>query len=136
MDDSGVVFATQESKHSNRPFLTISPFAETAGITVNENYPDKDYKNLAEHILSISAYDNPILICWHHGKILDLAEALGVNPAQLPASANWPKEWPEEVFGWVLQISYDESGNVNPNETLCFNEKLMFDDQLSPGIES
>lgn len=53
-------------------------------------------------------------ICWHHGTILDLANALlssgGVKPANLPAASAWPGKWPCEVFGWLLQIVYDAAG--------------------------
>ena len=69
-----------------------------------------------------------ILVCWHHGKILQFAKALGVKHHKLPSTSNWPTKWPKSVFGWLLQICYDSSGDVITDHTMCINEKLMYDD--------
>jgi hypothetical protein len=43
--------------------------------------------------------DKVVLIAWHHGKIPDLAKALGVQDA--------PAKWNSKVFDRVWQITYD-----------------------------
>jgi len=49
-------------------------------------------------------YDNTgIIICWHHGKIPNLALALGVDEGDLPYPV---KGWPSDVFDQVWQIEY------------------------------
>ena len=104
--------------------------SKAIGVGIDHDHKDADYRKVADGILGNSKYDNSnILICWHHEEILNLAAALGVVPADLPASANWPKEkWPGGVYGWVLQICYDGDGKVIPSQTFCMSEKLMYDD--------
>lgn len=122
------LFASEDSGKSSRPKLTITPFSEKVNLPINDSYLDDQYEELAQE-LNNSTYNNQqILICWHHGKMLDLAAALGVNPKQLPASANWPHKWHGEVFGWLLQLSFDANGKIIPASTFCINQKLMFDD--------
>jgi hypothetical protein len=124
------LFATADSHESCRPRLTIEPLAGALGLSINSNYADKSYGDLAKEILDHSKYNNSIiLICWHHGEILNLAEALGVSPQTLPASSSWPvPPWPEDVYGWLLQISYAENGTIIPAQTFCINEQLMYND--------
>jgi hypothetical protein len=49
-----------------------------------------------------------ILICWHHGKIMDFASALlavnGQPTPNLPSASTWPGSYLCSVFGWLLQI--------------------------------
>ncbi len=50
-----------------------------------------------------------ILICWHHGKAPQLAEALGVPKSQLTP---WDP-WQPTVFDLVFQITWNTSGQAN-----------------------
>ena len=124
------LFAAANSNASQRPVLTITPLSAATGLKINTPYADKEYGKLATEILSGSTYDGSnILICWHHGQILQLASALGAKAKDLPKSSNWPgRKWPPQVFGWVLQLCYDGNGNIIPAQTVCINQKLMFDD--------
>jgi hypothetical protein len=45
-----------------------------------------------------------VLIAWHHGKIPELAQALGVKDA--------PDKWNSKVFDRVWEITYDEKGVI------------------------
>ncbi|HYI96997.1 MAG TPA: hypothetical protein VEX68_25870 [Bryobacteraceae bacterium] len=128
------LFAAADSSNSHRPRLTIEPLAAAIGLAINDKHADKDYQKVADDILQNAKYDQQnILICWHHGEILDLATALGAT--NLPSSSNWPPSWPGHVFGWVLQLCYDDNGAIIPDQTICFNQQLMFDDyaQDPPG---
>ncbi len=122
------LFAAADSPESKRPRLTIQPLSTAIGLVINDKHKDKDYQTVANDILQNTKYDKKnILICWHHGEILQLAAALGAKG--LPPASNWPTPpWPGEVFGWLLQICYDNAGKIIPTQTICLNQKLMFDD--------
>jgi broad specificity phosphatase PhoE len=122
------LFAAANSSASQRPQLTIQPLAAALGLPINDKYEDKDYQKAADYILQNPKYDQKnLLICWHHGEVLDLAEALGATG--LPSASNWPaKPWPGKVFGWLLQLCYDDKGAIIPAQTICINQELMFGD--------
>ena len=121
------LFAAANSSESERPVQTITPFSKAINLPINAKHADKDYQKVADDILGNAKYDKSnILICWHHGEILLLATALGAT--NLPAASNWPTKWPNEVYGWVLQLCYDSNGKIITAQTLCLNEQLMFDD--------
>ena len=91
------LFAAQASKHSNRPVETITPLANTLQLAINDKHADDDYGKVADDILKNSKYAGKrVLICWHHGKIPELAAALGGIPAVQP--------WPGTVFDrvWIM----------------------------------
>lgn len=121
------LFASADSPNSQRPRLTIEPLAAAIGLAIDASYADGAYCDLGKEILGNASYDQQnILICWHHEEILALANALVPPGQKLPS--NWPGKWPGHVFGWVLQICYDDNGVILPDQTICFNQKLMFDD--------
>lgn len=128
------LFAAADSSESHRPVQTITPLSKAINVPINAKHADKDYQKVADDILGNAKYDQSnLLICWHHGEILDLATALGAT--NLPKISNWPTKWPSEVYGWVLQLCYDGSGNIIPSQTICLSQQLMFDDygQNPPG---
>ena len=110
------VFASHDSTSSARPLLTIAPTADEIGVVPNTDYADNDYQKLADDISSKQAkyQAKNILICWHHGHILDLATALGASWKLLPGSSNFPKAWNPVVFGWLLKLFYTADGAVGP----------------------
>lgn len=129
------LFAAKESPASNRPVLTITPLSKALNLPINSPYADKDFQPLAQELLNNAQYNGKnILVCWHHGEILKLAKALGAHDKVLPKTANWPKKWPGNVFGWCLQLVFDASGNLVTKSTKCFSQQLMYDDngQLPP----
>ena|ERR1700722_5490578 len=74
----------------------------------HSNYEDKDYPKLVSHIQADKDRKfgkSSILICWHHGEILNLAGALGASSKTLPSTSNWPLKWPKKVYGiyWYLE---------------------------------
>ncbi|HEY0321945.1 MAG TPA: hypothetical protein VGC66_13380 [Pyrinomonadaceae bacterium] len=123
------LFASEDSSASHRPLLTIEPLSKALGLKINDKHLDKDYQKVADNILQKPKYNNSdILICWHHGEILQLAQALGVDASKLPSTSNWPTSWPGDIYGWLLQLCYDANGNLNIAQVLCTNENLMYDD--------
>ncbi len=110
------LFASEDSDNSHRPKLTIKPLADAIQKSIDTEYADNHYADLVNHIKEHAKdrYANAnLLICWHHGEILDLATALGASPADLPPASEWPKKWPGEVFGWLLKIYYKEDGSLH-----------------------
>jgi hypothetical protein len=92
------LFATQASKHSNRPVETITPLASALGLAVDDKHADADYAKVAGDILTNSKYAGKVvLICWHHGNIPALATSLGIAS---------PPPWPGTVFDRVWQITW------------------------------
>jgi hypothetical protein len=129
------LFASAESEDSNRPFLTILPLAQAISKTIDSDFQDKHFSKLVEFIQQNpeKRFDNSnILICWHHGEILDLAGSLGADSNHLPPSSNWPLNWPGKVFGWLLKIYYKSDGTLHHEQTQATNEKLMPDDTVDP----
>jgi hypothetical protein len=123
------LFAAADSAKSHRPRLTITPLAQACNQPIKADISDDRYQQLADEILKDPSYDEAdIMICWHHGRILELAHALGVRPHKLTKHARWPHRWPNHVFGWNLQLRYDTGGQIIPDQTTCFNQRLMHGD--------
>jgi hypothetical protein len=115
------LFATEDSKGSHRPRLTIEPLAHSLGMTIDTQFKADECEQIAAE-LRTKRHGSAILICWHHGEIPKLVQALGADPAQvIPGST-----WPGEVFGWVIQLRYDKEGNLK--DATRINENLMPDD--------
>jgi hypothetical protein len=91
------LFATDPSKHSNRPIETITPLSQDLHLRINHDFSDLDFNPLAKEVLSGKYAGKVVLICWHHGEIPHLAQAFGVTDA--------PKKWDETVFDqiWMLE---------------------------------
>ena len=115
------IFATADSKGSHRPRLTVAPTAQALGLAIDSRFADKNFQALANEIRS-RPHGKAMLIAWHHGEIPQLLGALGADPNQV-----FPKaKWPEDVFGWVIQLRYDADGRLA--EAKRINEHLMADD--------
>jgi broad specificity phosphatase PhoE len=109
------LFASSDSSKSQRPRLTLTPLAERLNMRIEQPYANDDYEGLATTLLGSTDYTSSnIVICWHHGKILDLANLLlKKNPPR-----GWPTKWPKRVYGWLLWIAYD--ANEDPSGT-CYS---------------
>ncbi len=117
------LFATAQSAHSNRSYLTLQPLALQLNLKINNLFSDSD-KDIAAVVTYIQASaefnETNTLICWHHEKLLEIARGLGALPPTLPTN------WPDEVYGWLIQLSYDANGVLISSTTL--EEKLMYND--------
>lgn len=115
------LFAAADSKESHRPRLTIEPTSKALGLAIDRRFKSKQFQELADEIQT-RPHGKVILIAWHHGEIPALLRALGTDPNQVIPDAKWP----EDVFGWLIQLRYDSNGRLL--ETKRINEKLMPDD--------
>ena len=94
------ILATQISKNSKRPIETVTPLATALNLPLNDGFADNDAA--IQKMVNAVLNDYPgsvILICWHHGKIPDIAKALGVSK---------PPKWNGKVFDRVWQITYSK----------------------------
>ena len=99
------VFATAATKHSKRPIEIVKLLVDLLRLPFNKEYDDDDFKKVAKEIFHSKKYEGKtILICWHHGKIPELARALKVVDA--------PGKWKDPVFDRVWQITYDATGKA------------------------
>ena len=115
------IFAAADSKDSQRPRLTITPTSQVLGIAIDSRFKDKNFQALAAEIQS-KPHGKTILISWHHEEIPSLLVALGADANQVIPKAKWP----EDVFGWLIELRYDENGQLI--ETKRINENLLPDD--------
>jgi hypothetical protein len=137
------VFAAADNyQTSYRPRLTVSLFADAQADPrpLSPCIADKNYADLVTELEGKDYDGKNILVCWHHGQIIDLANALltanGKNPMpDLGSASCWPPKgakWPAAVFGWLFQICFDSKGDPDVHWTRCINEKLMPDDTQDP----
>ena len=92
------LFATHQSKHSNRPVETITPLSGALKMPISHEIEDKDFAALAAELLSGKYAGKVVLVAWHHGSIPGFAKALGAVPPYDP--------WPEMQFDRVWRIDY------------------------------
>lgn len=131
------LFAARDSKASHRPRLTLEPVAVAAGLDINCDYAETEFEKIIKEMGEIP--ERRILVCWHHEKILALADqllAFAGHPGKLPAASRWPTTWPGKVFGWTLQIRLDANRKLMVPWTKCTNQKMMFDDKVEPPADA
>jgi hypothetical protein len=101
------LFAAADSKVSQRARLTIEPTSKMLGLAIDSRFADEQFQKLADEIRT-QPHGKNILICWHHGEIPQLIQALGADPGRL-----FPKgKWPDEVFNWLVELRYDSDGHL------------------------
>jgi hypothetical protein len=94
------VFATERSKHSKRPIETVTPLSVALNLPIEDGFADKDpdITKMCNAILNEFTFaGKTVLICWHHGKIPEIARALGIAK---------PPKWKGTVFDRVWQVTY------------------------------
>lgn len=82
-----------------RPLETVTPLAQSLGLTVNTTYPKEDVNGLAQAILSDPSYTGKmVLIAWEHHFIPSILTALGWTQG--------PTTWPGDAYdrAWILNF--------------------------------
>ena len=94
----------KDSQGSLRPIQTVTPLAQSLGLTINSDFLRMQQEQLANDILHDHRYDGRMLvICWEHNAIPGIVEAFGYMDG--------PSEWDgDDVYdrAWVLNFSGDE----------------------------
>jgi broad specificity phosphatase PhoE len=109
------IIAAVTSDESSRPVDTVTPLAEKLGLPIKANIENKDYKELARELFTKPKYaGKTVLICWHHGRMPKLAEAL--------KGTDIPPRIDENVYYLIWQIDYDRDGKAT---TTKGSQKLL-----------
>ncbi|KIW18877.1 hypothetical protein PV08_03166 [Exophiala spinifera] len=104
----GYIIAQHPKKDGsqNRPYLTVSPLAESLKPHVDFNHEihRDDADKVAQAALGYTGTGN-VLICWEHHHLTDIASAIGVVDA--PA-------YPDDRYDviWTLESPYDKISSV------------------------
>ncbi|MFA5955703.1 histidine phosphatase family protein [Hyphomicrobium sp.] len=103
------IYAAARSKRSIRSMETVKPLAAALGIEVQYHIEDKEFKALVTEIFSKAEYHGKtIVICWHHGKLPEIAALLGGQ------KGTYPDPWPQNVFNLILDFRYDPKSDATP----------------------
>jgi len=92
------LFATRISPHSDRPVQTLTPLAEALHLPIDNSFDNDQYRALASTLLSGKYAGKVVLVVWHHGKIPQLAAALGAKPPD--------NRWPDDQYDRIWRIDY------------------------------
>ena len=114
------IFAAKDTKTSQRPRLTVEPFAQAEKLRIDTRFSSDQSTELSA-ALRATEQGKRILISWHHTDIPNLLRALGAKPKRLLPDGKWP----DPVFDWVIMLSYDQDGRLIPASTRRINEHLM-----------
>ncbi len=107
------LFAGADSSNSFRPRLTLEPLSKASGMPLDTSVSTKDPESLLAFLRTHPHGDTP-LICWRHGQIPALLTALGAAPdSLLPAG-----KWPDNVYDWVIVLSFDAHGQLRSQKLL------------------
>jgi len=106
------IFATKMSSHSNRPLETVMPLAKELNLNVNARFKDDECDKLATELLTNPRYaGKTVLVCWHHGKIPELAQNLKAKDV--------PDHWKDSVFDKVWVITYKDGKGMLRKREQC-----------------
>ena len=101
------VYCTTDSKKSHRTRATVEPVAAALGLKVDSHFENKDFASMAADLEAHHSGEN-VLVCWHHGHIPKLLQALGADPATLLPGGVWP----EDKYDWLIELRYDADGKL------------------------
>src|SRR5271169_2342502 len=76
------LFCAADSANSHRSRLTLEPLGASFGLKIDARFKATQCKELA-HEIQARPHGKHILICWHHGSIPQLVQALGGDAGQL-----------------------------------------------------
>jgi hypothetical protein len=98
------LIATRNTKNSQRPAETLAPLAKSLDLEVDAGFDHQNPAAFAKAIFGTPKYaGKTVLVCWHHGAIVELAKSLG---------AESPPEWKDGVYDRVWDLTFDEQGKI------------------------
>ncbi|KAK7223425.1 hypothetical protein V2G26_011428 [Clonostachys chloroleuca] len=98
----GYVIAQEykESGKRKRPYDTVAPVASDLGLEVDTSC-DRDDSKCVKNLIKNYAGDGNILLCWQHGQMNNILEALGAEDIE-----NYPEDRYDVI--WTVPSPYDE----------------------------
>jgi hypothetical protein len=118
--------AAADAPDSQRSRLTLEPLADALGLEVDASISDAHTGRLVKQLREDARYDDgTTLVCWTHKHLPALVEGLGAPGSLLHG------KWPEDVFGWLVQLEYDGDGALT--RATRHEQQLMFGDCRAPG---
>jgi hypothetical protein len=110
------ILAAKPDGKSQRPSETITPLATALGLTPNTKHANDDYRAVADAVTTDGQYAGKVvLICWHHGNLQNLAEAIGADDVT---------KWPSTVFDELWEIDYGH----DPHQLATHYQALLYGD--------
>ncbi|CAH0056371.1 unnamed protein product [Clonostachys solani] len=98
----GYVIAQEykESGKRKRPYDTVAPVAGDLGLEVDTSC-DRDDSKCVKKLIKNYEGDGNILLCWQHGQMNNILEALGAEDIE-----NYPEDRYDVI--WTVPSPYDE----------------------------
>jgi hypothetical protein len=98
------IYAAARSKRSIRSIETVKPLAAALGLPVQHHIEDRRFDDLIAEIFAKPEYrGKTIVICWHHGKLPEIAALLGAPVG------SYPDPWPSDCFNLIVDFRYGPS---------------------------
>ena len=105
---------------SVRPLQTCTPIANHYDLPLNIDFKNDETKKIARELLTNPKYDkSTVLICWGHGHIRPIVQALGAED---------PGFWEDDIYDQVYLVTFEEGKNPKLQKIL---QKLMFGDRAT-----
>jgi hypothetical protein len=89
------IFAATDAWKSHRPLCTVQPLARLLGIAVDTRFGSEG--GVTALLTAVLACRGPVLLCWRHQAMGDIAQAL--------CGARAARRWPDGRYdlGWVFE---------------------------------
>ncbi|WP_211367956.1 hypothetical protein [Paraburkholderia megapolitana] len=117
-----VLIATEDSKHSDRPRLTLTPLSQRLQLPIQQNYSDDEADDLVQSLHQQSSA-KVVLIAWHHGELGNMIDDFGGDSKKLLGH----KQWPGSVYNWLIVLHFDHDGQLDQSQRVV--EHLLPGDQ-------
>jgi hypothetical protein len=111
------LIAAADSRHSQRPRLTLEPLSQASGLPIEHSFKDRDVKDLVRW-LGQGQGGRTVLISWHHSEVPKLIHDLGLDPTALLHHGHWPSH----EYGQVVMLRFDHSGAVMAQACVLIQE--------------
>jgi hypothetical protein len=79
----------------------VQPLSKRTGVPIDATIADQEYGVLASVLFSDAEYTGKLVVlCWHHGNIPSLMQALGA------ANGQYPDPWNPTIFNLILRVEF------------------------------
>jgi len=111
------LIAAADTRHSDRPRLTLEPLSQASGLPIEQSFKDRDVQGLVTW-LEQGRGGRIMLISWHHNEVPKLIQDLGLDPTTLLHHGHWSSR----EYGQVVMLRFDHSGAVMAQACVLIHE--------------